>query len=71
MGIKVGNYIVEKCFDMDNNRDFFEVYMSTEDELFGEYVGSIKMKDAIANRLIDEDGDIDTEKMEYYIFVEM
>ena len=71
MGTKVGNYIVEKCFDMDTNRDFFEVYESTEDELFGEYVGAIQMKDAIANRLIDDDGEIDINKMEYYIFVEM
>jgi hypothetical protein len=71
MCIKVDNYLVKKCYDTDTNRSFFDVYVSTDNELFGEYVGEISMDDAIANNLIDEDGEIDVDKMGYYIFTQM
>ena len=71
MATKVGDYIVKKCFDTDTNRDILDVYVSSDEEVYGEYVGEISMEEAIANNLIDEDGEIDIDNMTDYIFYQM
>lgn len=70
MATKVGDYIVKQCYDIETDSTFFDVYVSSEHELYGEYVGEISMEDAQANNLIDDDGNINVDEMEEYIFTE-
>ena len=70
MTTKVGDYLVKRCYDTDTNKDFFDVYVSSEHETYGEYVGEISIEDAQANNLIDDDYNINVDEMEDYILTE-